>query len=290
MKRTVTIPATIVSILIGLLIATAGSEGSVNFNGVALFAICASISYVLHWLIFIPSFIYQTEHYFDLTGSISYLTGIGVAFYLNPSVDPRDLIIGAMIVIWAIRLGTFLFMRVKQDGKDGRFTVMKTQFHWFLMTWTIGGLWVFLTMAAGLAAITSNVTAPIGIMTYIGIALWIFGFSIEVIADKQKRIFKKQPNKEKEFITSGLWAWSRHPNYFGEITLWFGLTLIALPVLSGWQLVTLISPIFVYILLTRISGVTMLEARGMKKWGDDPEYLNYIKDTPKLMLRKPKSS
>ena len=225
-----------------------------------------------------------------MTGSISYLTGIGVAFYLNPSVDPRDLIIGAMIVIWAVRLGTFLFMRVKQDGKDGRFTVMKTQFHWFLMTWTLGGLWVFLTMAAGLAAITSNVTAPIGIMTYIGIALWIFGFSIEVIADKQKRIFKKQPNKEKEFITSGLWAWSRHPNYFGEITLWFGLTLIALPVLSGWQLVTLISPIFVYILLTRISGVTMLEARGMKKWGDDPEYLNYIKDTPKLMLRKPKSS
>ena len=290
MKRTVTIPATIVSILIGLLIAIAGSEGSVNFNGVALFAICASISYVLHWLIFIPSFIYQTEHYFDLTGSISYLTGIGVAFYLNPSVDPRDLIIGAMIVIWAVRLGTFLFMRVKQDGKDGRFTVMKTQFHWFLMTWTLGGLWVFLTMAAGLAAITSNVTAPMGIMTYIGIALWIFGFSIEVIADKQKRIFKKQPNKEKEFITSGLWAWSRHPNYFGEITLWFGLTLIALPVLSGWQLVTLISPIFVYILLTRISGVTMLEARGMKKWGDDPEYLNYIKDTPKLMLRKPKSS
>ena len=290
MKRTVTIPATIVSILIGLLIAIAGSEGSVNFNGVALFAICASISYVLHWLILIPSFIYQTEHYFDLTGSISYLTGIGVAFYLNPSVDPRDLIIGAMIVIWAVRLGTFLFMRVKQDGKDGRFTVMKTQFHWFLMTWTIGGLWVFLTMAAGLAAITSNVTAPIGIMTYIGIALWIFGFSIEVIADKQKRIFKKQPNKEKEFITSGLWAWSRHPNYFGEITLWFGLTLIALPVLSGWQLITLISPIFVYILLTRISGVTMLEARGMKKWGDDPEYLNYIKDTPKLMLRKPKSS
>ncbi len=290
MKRTVTIPATIVSILIGLLIAVAGSEGSVNFNGVALFAICASISYVLHWIIFIPSFIYQTEHHFDLTGSISYLTGIGVAFYLNPSVDPRDLIIGAMIVIWAIRLGTFLFMRVKQDGKDGRFTVMKTQFHWFLMTWTLGGLWVFLTMAAGLAAITSNVTAPMGIMTYIGIALWIFGFSIEVIADKQKRIFKKQPNKEKEFITSGLWAWSRHPNYFGEITLWFGLTLIALPVLSGWQLVTLISPIFVYILLTRISGVTMLEARGMKKWGDDPEYLNYIKDTPKLMLRKPKSS
>ena len=148
-------------------------------------------------------------------------------------MDPRDLLIGALIVIWALRLGSFLFLRVKQDGKDNRFTVMKTQFHWYIMTWTIGGLWVFLTMAAGLAAITSNVNIPLGGIAYLGLALWIFGFSIEVIADRQKRNFKKQQDKDKEFITSGLWAWSRHPNYFGEITLWLGLTLIALPVLSG---------------------------------------------------------
>ena len=91
----------------------------------------------------------------------------------------------------------------------------------------------------------------------------------------------------KEYITSGLWAWSRHPNYFGEITFWVGLTLIALPVLSGWQLVTLISPIFVYVLLTRISGIPMLENRGMKKWGSDPEYMDYLQRTPSLLLKKP---
>ena len=117
-------------------------------------------------------------------------------------MDPRDLLIGALIAIWALRLGTFLFMRVKQDGKDDRFTIMKTQFHWYIMTWTIGGLWVFLTMAAGLAAITSNVNVPLGLMAYLGLALWIFGFSIEVIADRQKRNFKKQQNKDKAFITS----------------------------------------------------------------------------------------
>ena len=287
MKRTVTIPSTIISILLGIIIAYAGSQGSEIYNGIALFALCASVSYVLHWIIFIPSYIFQTEHYFDLTGSISYLAAIGLGFYLNPSVDPRDLLIGALIVIWALRLGSFLFLRVKQDGKDNRFTIMKTQFHWFFMTWTIGGLWVFLTMAAGLAAITSNVNIPLGGMAYLGLALWIFGFSIEVIADRQKRNFKKQQNKDKEFITSGLWAWSRHPNYFGEITLWLGLTLIALPVLNGWQLVTLISPIFVYILLTRISGIPMLENRGKKKWGSDPEYNDYINKTPSLILKKP---
>ena len=288
MKRTVTIPTTVICIVLGVLIALAGSEGSENYNGIAIFALCASVSYVLHWLIFIPSYIYQTEHYFDLTGSVSYLSAIALGFYLNPSMDPRDLMIGVLITIWALRLGTFLFSRVKQDGKDKRFTVMKTQFHWYIMTWTMGGLWVFLTMAAGLAAITSNVNVPLGIMAYLGLALWIIGFSIEVIADKQKRNFKKRENKEKEFITDGLWAWSRHPNYFGEITLWVGLTLIALPVLSGWQLVTLISPIFVYILLTRISGIPMLENRSQKKWGSDPEYVDYIQRTPSLVLRKPR--
>tara|TARA_B100001758_G_C18359728_1_gene584961 strand:+ start:429 stop:1295 length:867 start_codon:yes stop_codon:yes gene_type:complete len=288
MKKRVTIPSTILSILIGLLIAVAGSDGSETYNGMSLFIICASVSFVLHWIIFIPSFAFQTEHYFDLTGSISYLSAVALAFYLNPSVDPRDLLIGLLIVVWAVRLGSFLFMRVKQDGKDDRFTIMKTQFHWFLMTWTLGGLWVFLTMAAGLAAITSNTTQPFGLMAYLGLALWIFGFSIEVIADRQKRVFKKNQQKDKEFITSGLWAWSRHPNYFGEITLWIGLTLIALPVLSGWQLVTLISPVFVYILLTKISGIPLLENRGMKKWGSDPEYIDYVNRTPALILKKPK--
>ena len=288
MKKSVTIPSTIISIILGILIAYAGSHGSETYSGVALFAICASVSYVLHWIIFVPSYIYQTEHYFDLTGSISYLSAIALAFYLNPSVDPRDLLIGGLIAIWAIRLGSFLFLRVKQDGKDNRFTVMKTQFHWYLMTWTIGGLWVFLTMAAGLAAITSDVSMPLGFMTYIGLALWIVGFSIEVIADKQKRNFKREMNKEKEFITTGLWAWSRHLNYFGEITLWAGLTLIALPVLSGWQLITLISPVFVYILLTRISGIPMLENRAIKKWGSDPEYMDYLEKTPSLIMKRPK--
>ena len=232
MKKTITIPAIIASIIIGYLLALAGSQGSEEFNGLSLFAVCASVSYLMHWLIFIPSYAFQTEHYFDLTGTLSYLSALAVGFYLNPTSDPRDILIGLLITIWAVRLGSFLFLRIKKDGKDKRFTIMKTEFVWFLMTWTIGGLWVFLTMAAGLAAITSNETVPLGMPALVGLTLWIFGFTIEIVADKQKRDFKKDTSQENEFITSGLWAWSRHPNYFGEITLWAGLTLIALPVLS----------------------------------------------------------
>jgi steroid 5-alpha reductase family enzyme len=253
-----------------------------------LFLLCGAIGFVLHWIIFLPSYAFQTEHYFDLTGSISYISTVIAAAWLNPDLDLRDMIIGAMILIWALRLGSFLFWRIKKDGQDKRFIVMKTKFVWFLMTWTIGGLWVLVTMAAGLAAMTSNTTVELGPMAYTGIALWVAGMLIEVIADNQKTKFRKNPDNRDRFITTGLWAWSRHPNYFGEIALWLGLALLALPVLNGWQLATMISPVFVYVLLTKVSGIPLLENLAQKKWGSDPEFIAYTESTPALILRKPK--
>jgi len=143
-------------------------------------------------------------------------------------------------------------------------------------------------MAAGLAALTSNTTVELGILGYVGIALWLFGFAVEVIADNQKTQFKKDPNNKDRFITSGLWSWSQHPNYFGEITLWLGLALFTYPVLSGWQLVTLISPIFVYLLLTRLSGIPTLDRLAKEKWGSDSDYAAYVRTTSKLILSPPK--
>ena len=277
-----------VSLIIATLILLAGSQGSLGLQGLPLFAVCGAIGFILHWAIFIPSYAFQTEHYFDLTGSLSYITTVIVAMVLNPSLDIRDLIICAMILVWAVRLGSFLFWRIKKDGQDKRFIVMKTKFTWFLLTWTLGGLWVLVTMAAGLAALTSNTTVELGILGYVGIALWLFGFAVEVIADNQKTQFKKDPNNKDRFITSGLWSWSQHPNYFGEITLWLGLALLTYPVLSGWQLVTLISPIFVYLLLTRLSGIPTLDRLAKEKWGSDSDYIAYVEATSKLMLAPPK--
>ena len=288
MKRSNSIIAILASLVIGSLILLGGSQGSLQMDNLPLFALCGAIGFILHWLMFVPAYAFQTEHYFDLTGSISYITTVVAAVMLSSPLDLRDLIICAMIVIWAVRLGSFLFWRIKKDGQDTRFIVMKTQFIWFLMTWTLGGLWVLVTMAAGLAAITSNITEDLGALSYIGISLWLFGFAVEVAADRQKRRFKALPENKGRFIKSGLWAWSQHPNYFGEITLWFGLTLVALPVLSGWQLCTLISPIFVYLLLTRVSGIPLLDRLALKKWGNDPDYIAYIESTPSLILARPK--
>ncbi len=289
MKNARSIIGISLSLVLGSLILLAGSQGSIAFGTWPLFAVCGAIGFALHWIIFIPSYWFQTEHYFDLTGSLSYILTVVAAVLLNPSWDIRDAIIALMIVIWAGRLGSFLFFRIKKDGQDSRFVVMKTKFVWFLMTWTIGGLWVLVTMAAGLAALTSNTTAEIGLIGYIGILMWLFGFTVEVVADRQKTAFKQNSNNQGRFISTGIWSWSQHPNYFGEITLWLGLTLLAFPVLSGWQLATLISPVFVYFLLTRISGIPLLDRAAEQKWGSDPDYLAYTKTTSKLMLFPPRS-
>ena len=270
-------------LVVSAIVAFAGSQGSVAISTIPLFAICASVGFILHWAVFIPSYLLQTEHYFDLTGALSYISTITLAAYLHPLLDLRGLIICVLISIWAVRLGSFLFMRIKRAGQDRRFIESKTRFWQFLYIWTMGGAWVFITMAAGLAAITSMTQRPLGIFAIAGVFLWLVGFSIEVVADRQKTKFRQLPENADHFITSGLWAYSRHPNYFGEILLWLGITVIALPTLVGWQYMTLISPIFVALLLIKVSGVRLLEADAKDRWGSDPNYQYYVNNTPVLV-------
>lgn len=278
----------IISTLIGLGVAWAGGQGSEVLGSVSLYFACAIIAFGINWLAYIPANIYKTEKYYDLTGSITYITVTGFAVYMSKSLDLRAQIVAILVAVWAVRLGSFLFARIRKDGKDSRFDKIKTNPVRFLLTWTLQGLWVVLTAACALTIVTSNSRVPLGIFAYVGIAVWVIGFAFEVIADQQKKAFKNDPDNEGKFISSGLWAWSRHPNYFGEITLWTGIAIIALPVLSGWQWATLISPVFVTILLTKVSGVPMLEARADKEWGDDPEYQAYKKNTPVLIPSPPK--
>ena len=277
-----------VSLVIGALVVLAGSDGSTTVGSIAVFAVCGLLAYVINWVVFVPSNRAKTEHYFDLTGSITYLTVTAVAVLLSDALDTRAIIVAVMVGVWALRLGSFLFRRVRRDGRDGRFDAIKTDPLRFFMTWTLQGLWVLLTLACALAIITGSERRSIGWVAIVGIVVWVAGFAIEVVADRQKSAFKQDPANEGRFITSGLWAWSRHPNYFGEITLWTGIAIMALPVLSGWRWVTLISPIFVILLLTRVSGIPMLETRAEKRWGDDDEFQRYTRNTPVLIPRPPR--
>ena len=241
---------------------------------------------MIQWLVFIPAYLLQTEKYFDLTGSLTYISITLLAVFLSPVVDGRSLLLLALVVIWAARLGTFLFRRIHSAGKDGRFDELKPSFIRFLIVWTLQGLWVTITLSAALVAITTTTRKELGLFALIGFLIWVIGFAIEVMADQQKTRFKANPGNKGKFIQTGLWSRSRHPNYFGEIMLWFGVAVIALPVLQGWQWVALISPVFVALLLTRVSGVPMLEKRADEKWGGQEDYEAYKERTPVLIPRR----
>ena len=268
-------------------VAWAGSQGSYTFGGLPIFALGFLIAFLVQWLAFIPSFTRYSQAAYDLTGCITNITVILVSMLLTPELDTRSWLLAAMILIWAGRLGYFLVSRIRQDGEDRRFYQIEKSFSRFLLVWTMQGLWVALTLATGLAVITSTGKVPLDLFAIVGFLVWLTGFTLEVIADNQKRNFKADPENRDKFIHSGLWSWSRHPNYLGEILLWIGVALIALPVLKGWQWVTLISPLFVILLLTQISGIPTLETQADEKWGGQSDYETYKAETPVLLPRLP---
>ena len=276
-----------IAIAIGALVAWAGSDGGDRIGSVPVFALCGALAFVINWLAFIPAALARTEHYYDLVGGITYVVTTIVAVILSSDLDLRATLVAAMVMIWSLRLATFLFRRISKAGSDSRFDEIKTQPLRFLMAWTLQGLWVLLTAAAAWAVISGGTREPLGAVGMFGIAVWLAGFAIEVIADLQKSRFKADPGNKGKFIDVGLWAWSRHPNYFGEIVLWTGVAIIAVPVLVGWQWVTLISPVFVAFLLIRVSGIPMLEEKADQRWGGQDDYEEYKRRTPVLVPKPP---
>lgn len=246
------------------------------------------LAFLIQWVAYIPAYIFQTEKFYDLTGSLSYLTVIWFVFFSSNNLSGlniQNLIVVTLISIWAIRLGTFLFGRIHKDGEDKRFRTIKTSASQFFMTWTLQGMWVSICTMCAITAISSSQGIIANALFYLGLAFFIVGFAIEVVSDQQKSAFRAVPGNKEKFITSGLWSKSQHPNYFGEILLWSAIALLSISSLNGTQYLTLISPIFTYVLLVYISGVRMLDDMGNKKWGHLEEYKEYKRNTPTLFLK-----
>ena len=211
------------------------------------------------------------------------ITAIYYKISINGQIDLTSRILSLLVIVWTLRLGLFLFYRINKDGKDDRFDELKLSFSKFLMTWTLSSAWVSITSLAALTVITSQNLYKDNAFIVIGVIVWLFGFIFEVVSDFQKTKFKSNPKNNGQFIKNGLWSVCRHPNYFGEIVLWIGISVIAFPNLENWQHVSLISPLFVFLLLTKISGINLLEAKAEKKWGTSDEYKKYISQTPQLI-------
>ena len=246
------------------------------------------LAFLIQWVAFIPAYLFQTEKFYDLTGSLTYLTVIWFVYLSSNQVGEvnfQNLIVTVLISIWAIRLGSFLFSRIHKDGEDKRFRSIKTSPSQFFMTWTLQGMWVSICSMCAITGISSSEGLVLNPLFYLGFILFLIGFSIEVIADHQKTVFRASKENKDKFISTGLWSKSQHPNYFGEILLWSSIAIMSFSSLSGTQYLTMISPIFTYVLLVYISGVRMLDDMGNKKWGHLEEYKQYKQNTPVLFIK-----
>lgn len=266
-------------------VATLANPAGLSLVGWPVMTALALGAFGIQWLAFIPARLLQTERFYDLTGSITYVVITAAAISAATAPSAAQWLIAIMIFLWAGRLGSFLFRRIHAAGGDQRFDHIKVSSSRFFVAWTLQGAWVVMTSCAALTAILSAGQATVGAIFIIGAVMWMAGFVIEVIADRQKSRFREDPANAGRFINVGLWARSRHPNYFGEILLWTGIAVMAIPYLSGTQWVVLLSPLFVYALLTRISGIPTLARRGQQLWGDDPAYQAYLNSTPLLAPR-----
>lgn len=283
------VAGSLVALAVAIVVGFAGGHGGASWLGIPVMVSCVVLAFAIQWIAFLPAYLLRTERFYDLAGSITYWSVTVAALIAAGDWDARGVLLAAFIGVWSMRLGLFLFRRVHQDGGDGRFDTIKQSAPRFFLAWSLQGLWVSLTLAAALAAITGASRSSLGPIDAVGIALWLAGFAIEVIADRQKRVFRRDPANRGRFIATGLWAWSRHPNYFGEIVLWVGVAVIAASTLHGWQWVTLVSPVFVAVLLLRGSGVPILEARADKRWGGQADYEAYKAGTNVLIPWLPRA-
>ncbi|KAL4222134.1 hypothetical protein ACF0H5_018174 [Mactra antiquata] len=248
------------------------------------FGKAAVIDFGIQWALWAVAAAFKTEKFYDLAGSGTFLYLAWQSLKWSGTSFPRQKIQTGLVMAWAARLGLYLFTRVLKEGKDGRFDKVKGKPGLFWIYWTVQGMWVFITLLPLLVLNNKKEDKPLCTRDYTGWTLWAIGFLFEVIADYQKSAFKGNPDNAGKFIKSGLWSISRYPNYFGEICMWIGIYLTSTTVMTKpIEYASGISPLFVIYLLLRLSGIPLQEKQQMKRWGDDPMFKQYVKNTAKLI-------
>lgn len=295
------------------------------------------LAYAIQATFALPAILAQTDRYYDLSGSLTYLSCTLLSLYLPtlrarhaaslvgaaPPAYPsllaslgskggagswnwRQVALSAAVALWAARLGTFLFQRVLQEGQDSRFDEIKKSPIQFAGAFVAQATWVSLCLlpvlavnslpAAALAALPGYMAADV-----LGLGLFVGGLAFEAVADRQKSVWmreKKEKRHEEDFLTRGLWAKSRHPNYFGESTLWTGIAVASGGVLASrvglagmglagvaWSPLAAVgmaavSPAFVTFLVLKVSGVPLSETKYDKRYGNRSDYQKWKRETP----------
>jgi len=201
-----------------------------------------------------------------------------VTFWLRPGFEARHLLITLLVAIWGLRLAIHIFLRNRGRGEDFRYAKWRKDWgRWFIprsffQVFMLQGIFM-LIISSSIVLVNRSPESGLTLLDALGGILWLIGFLFEAVGDYELKRFKQKPESKGKIMTTGLWKYTRHPNYFGEAALWWGIWLIALSVDSGWA--AIISPLTISFLLLKVSGVKMLE----KKYASNEEFAAYARRT-----------
>lgn len=240
---------------------------------------------LLNYAVFLLAYKLQTDQYTDITYAFSFLVVAGYFFFSGGDYSTSKCFLFIMVAIWALRLGIYLKSRVVNMGEDERFTNIRPHFGRFFGFFTIQGIGIFLISLPLILAFQKELYTnnQYNWIKFIGTIVIIAGFIIESMADYQKSVFRSKAINNGQFIHRGLYAYIRHPNYLGEIMFWTGIFIFVSPFLVGLEFLSIISPIFISILLIYISGIRLLEKSSINNYGHLDSYNDYFKRTWRLV-------
>lgn len=247
------------------------------------------ISFALNGLFFILAAILKTDVFTDITYSLSFVALAILLALQDAGKSIAGIVLPALVVIWGIRLGSYLFTRILKIKVDHRFddkrdNPLKFGIFWILQAVTV---WIVMLPVYGITRSPRSQDIHPAILA-VSVLLFFSGLVIESVADAQKSRFKGNPANERDFISTGLWSWSRHPNYFGEILLWWALALPGVMVFTGLEWLYFAGPAYLTLLICFVSGIPLLERSALKKWGTNERYIRYRRTTSILIPRPPK--
>ncbi len=242
--------------------------------------------YMSSW--FIYSLLRKRNDVADVAWGLGFVLLAWASFIISSRFDFLALVVNILVSIWGLRLAWHIHSRNKGKAEDYRYLAWRKEWgKWFYLrsyfqVYILQGALLYVVVFPVLF-INLNTGAELGILSAVGLAVWLLGFSFEVIGDAQLARFIKNPENKGKLMQSGLWAYTRHPNYFGEVTLWWGIWLLALPLPYGW--LTILGPLTITILILKVSGVPMLE----KKMEENPEFKEYKRRVSMFFPLPPRS-
>jgi steroid 5-alpha reductase family enzyme len=239
-----------------------------------------AISLAVNAAFFAVAAVRKTDVVTDLSYSLSF-AALAIALpLLNGAHAAAQLLAAAFVLVWAVRLGAYLFGRILRVKVDHRFDGIRERPLRFARFWLLQAITVAIVMLPVSYLLSRDNVPALGAWAIAGGAIWLTGLAIEWLSDAQKSAAKKRSD---QFVTSGLWHWSRHPNYFGELLVWWGIFVFAVPFLHGLAFLVATGPVFITLLLLFVSGIPMLEKSAEARFGDDPAYREYKQRTSILV-------